>query len=239
MIYVSSDWHGTAPDKIKALLDGAGFGKDDFLFVLGDVIDRGKHGVELLKYMMRQPNIELILGNHEAMMLSCSFLFDEVTDESVRDFNALKMKKLATWQYNGAEPTINALSKESHAMREAILDYLYDAPMWDSVEVGGQNYLLVHGGLGDYRKDRPIEDYSETELVWTRPTLSTVYSRDFITIVGHTPTLIHSKEYRNRIIKTDTWWDIDTGAACGCAPMVLCLDTLKEYYIEGDMVICK
>ena len=30
MIYVSSDWHGCPPDKIKRLLDRAGFGDDDF-----------------------------------------------------------------------------------------------------------------------------------------------------------------------------------------------------------------
>lgn len=239
MIYISSDWHGVAPEKIKALLDAAGFGKGDHLYVIGDVIDRGKHGIELLKYIMREPNIELILGNHEAMMLSCSFLFDEVTDDSVRDFNALKMRSLATWQYNGAEPTINALAKESHAMRKAIMDYLYDAPMWENVDVNGQKYLLVHGGLGGYSEGRAIEDYSESELLWSRPDFSAVYSRDFITVVGHTPTLILSKAYKNRIIKTSTWWDIDTGAACGCAPMLLCLDTLREYYLDGDVVICK
>ena len=232
MIYVSSDWHGIDPEKIKALFDKAGFGDDDFLFVLGDVIDRGEHGVELLKYIMYKPNVELILGNHEAMLLSCSFLFDEITDESVDNFNARKMRSLATWQHNGAEPTMRGLQREHASVREAILDYLNDAPLWDRVSVGGREYLLVHGGLGNYRDDKKIEEYTPHELVWERPSPTTRYSDDYVTILGHTPTVFFSPAYKKRIFKTGTWWDIDTGSACGYSPMLLCLDTLEEYYID-------
>ena len=38
MIYVISDLHGYPHEKIIALLDKAGFGKDDFLYILGDVL---------------------------------------------------------------------------------------------------------------------------------------------------------------------------------------------------------
>lgn len=77
MVYVSSDWHGTLFDKIKALLDKAKFCYDDYLFVLGDVIDRGEYGIELIKNIMYEPNIKLIRGNHEQMLLSCDFLTEK------------------------------------------------------------------------------------------------------------------------------------------------------------------
>ena len=48
MIYVTSDLHGFDPEQFRAFLDKAGFCQDDYLFVLGDVIDRGEHGVALL-----------------------------------------------------------------------------------------------------------------------------------------------------------------------------------------------
>ena len=83
MIYVSSDWHGVELKKIIELLKKADFSDEDFLFVLGDIIDRGEHGVELIKKIMFEPNIKLIRGNHEQMLLDCSFLFDEITDESM------------------------------------------------------------------------------------------------------------------------------------------------------------
>ena len=63
-----------------ALLKKAEFSDGDFLFVLGDVIDRGEHGITLLRWMAEQPNVQLILGNHEAMLMACKFLFDEVTE---------------------------------------------------------------------------------------------------------------------------------------------------------------
>jgi serine/threonine protein phosphatase 1 len=40
MIYVISDLHGYPIEKLKKLLEKANFGEDDFLYILGDVIDR-------------------------------------------------------------------------------------------------------------------------------------------------------------------------------------------------------
>ena len=87
MIYVTSDLHGISLEKLKALLDKAGFSDNDFLFVLGDVIDRGEHGAELLRWLSLCPNAELLLGNHEAMMLSCGFLFEEITEDSLSNLS--------------------------------------------------------------------------------------------------------------------------------------------------------
>ena len=74
MIYVTSDWHGYPFEKIKDMLNKVGFSEEDFLFVLGDVIDRGEDGIKILRWLMSQPNMELILGNHEAMMLACCII---------------------------------------------------------------------------------------------------------------------------------------------------------------------
>ena len=75
MVYVSADLHGCDPAVFQQLLRRADFGEEDFLFIPGDVIDRGDHGARLLLWLTQQPNMQLILGNHEALLLSCSFLF--------------------------------------------------------------------------------------------------------------------------------------------------------------------
>lgn len=80
MIYVTSDLHGYPLDRFLDLLNKVNFRHADFLFILGDVIDRSNGGISLLQWMMLQDNGQLILGNHEAMMLACSFLFEEITD---------------------------------------------------------------------------------------------------------------------------------------------------------------
>ena len=70
MIYVTSDLHGYPLEKFRSMLDSVGFSQKDFLYILGDVIDRGADGISLLRWIMLQPNVELLLGNHEAMMLA-------------------------------------------------------------------------------------------------------------------------------------------------------------------------
>lgn len=73
MVYVTSDLHGYPLEKFIARLESAGFGEDDFLYVLGDVVDRGRDVIKIIKWLMRKRNAGLILGNHEAMLLACDF----------------------------------------------------------------------------------------------------------------------------------------------------------------------
>lgn len=234
MIYVTSDLHGYPLQLFQALLKTAGFCDEDFLFVLGDVIDRGEYGVELLRWMAEQPNVELILGNHEAMLLSVSgWFFDEVTEESLEQLDTKKLALLNNWYTNGAAPTIKGLRKllkEEPDILEGILDYLQDAPLYDQVTVGGTAYILVHSGLKNFRQDRPLEDYSPAELLWERPDLNTRYFPDATVIFGHTPTEFFGPQYAGKMVKTPTWFCIDTGAATGNKPMLLRLDDGKEFY---------
>ena len=105
-----------------------------------------------------------------------------------------------------------------------------DCPLYDSVSVEGRDFLLVHGGLGNYRPGKKIGEYTESELLWERPILTPRYSDDFTTLIGHTPTHFYGSEYRGRILTTDTWINIDTGAACGMTPCLLRLDDMREFY---------
>lgn len=231
MIYVSSDWHGCPLQKIKELLKKAGFSDDDFLFVLGDVIDRGEHVSELLRFLMYAPNIELLRGNHEQMMLSCRWVFDEITDDSVDGLSSVNLKLLGAWQANGGETTLEALRRLSPDERADILDFIDDTPLYDAVSVGGRNFLLVHGGLDNYDPEKHIDEYTENEILWARPKPDERYSEKYTTILGHTPTGYYGSEYRGRIFKTDTWINIDTGAASGLAPCLLRLDDMTEFYL--------
>lgn len=233
MIYVTSDLHGYPLEEFQKLLASAGFCDEDFLFVLGDVIDRGEEGVRLLRWMAKQPNVQLILGNHEAMLLSCAFLFKEVTDENAEALNAEDMERLALWRSNGADPTLEAfreLLKTKPDVMEGILEYLNDAPLYDYVNVNGRQFILVHAGLENFRPDKPFHRYEPDELLWVRPELNTRYFDEATVIFGHTPTYHYGEEHRGKAVKTDTWICIDTGAAAGGKPMLLRLDDMAEFY---------
>jgi len=234
MIYAASDLHGCEPQKLFALLEQAGFSEKDDLFILGDVIDRGEHGVQLLRWMAEQPNVQLILGNHEAMLLSCRYLFDPVTEESLEQLTTEKLKLLERWQRNGAAPTLAAmrkLLKEAPDVVEGLLDYLDDAPLYDMVRIGDKRYILVHAGLAPFDPKKPLWEYDPFDLVWTRPTLQTRYFENATVIFGHTPTEFIDPDRAGRAIRTDTWICIDAGAACGRDPMLLRLDDEKEFYL--------
>ena len=234
MVYVTSDLHGIPLSRFQQLLKAARFSENDFLFVLGDVIDRGEHGVELLLWLSGQPNAQLILGNHEAMMRACEFLFQEVTEESLEALTVDNLALMGTWLDNGGGSTINAmkkLTKNAPDLAEGIWDYLQDAPLYDTVQAGGQNFILTHAGLGNFRPGRALEDYSPEELLMHRPGLGDRYDSNATVIFGHTPTLLYGPEHTGKALRTDTWINIDTGAAAGGNPMLLRLDDGKEFYL--------
>lgn len=234
MIYVSSDLHGCNPGDFQLLLQQAGFNDNDFLFILGDVIDRGDWGVELLLWLTQQPNMQLILGNHEAIMLACSFLFDEVSENSIDSLSIQKISLVQNWVDNGGGPTLKGfqrLLKKDPESVYGILDYLKEAPLYEELEVNGQKVILVHAGLANFEADRALADYSPDEFIMTRPSLDTQYYPGTRVILGHTPSHLFGEEYRGRTVHTETWSCIDVGVSLGYGPMVLRLDDMAEFYL--------
>ena len=231
MVYVTSDLHGYPLDKFIALLKKANFSSDDYCFILGDVIDRGEHGAEILKWLLTQSNVQLIIGNHEAMMLACRFLFSEITEDTVSSsLTGENMSTLSLWLRNGGQKTVDGLKRFDREALRDIIEYLESAPLYETVSAGGRDFLLTHSGLGNFKPERKISDYYPDELIWNRPSPDDRYRDDIITVFGHTPTHFLSPEHRGRMLVTDTWIDIDTGCACGLSPMLLRLDDLTPFY---------
>ena len=56
MTYFVSDIHGEY-DLFMRLLKKIKFSEQDEMYVLGDIIDKGKYSVKLIKYIMQRPNI--------------------------------------------------------------------------------------------------------------------------------------------------------------------------------------
>ena len=233
MIYVTADLHGIHPKQLETLLAKADFSEEDFLFILGDVIDRGEYGAELLAWLTQQPNMELILGNHEAMLLSCAFLFADVNEESLAALTPENMELVQNWIANGGRPTMRGfrkLLKRDPELVLGILEYLRDCPLYEEVEAKGREFVLVHAGLGEsFFAEKPLSDYSADELLFSRPHPDTVYYPDKRENYGHTPTYYYGEPHRGKPIYAPSWINIDTGVYAGNSPVLLCLDTMKEY----------
>ena len=230
-IYVTSDLHGMHPQTLLQLLEKVHFSGEDWLYVLGDVIDRGEHGVRLLNLLMRMPNAQLLLGNHEDMMLSCRWIFDELTDDLLDNLNDDRMGTLSAWLANGAQPTLDALKKLQRISPESVemlFDYLEDAPLFETVSTAAGDFLLVHAGLGDFAPGKKLRQYTKRELLWSRPSVQDNYFDRISTVFGHTPTAFYGDGHSGKILFTDTWIDVDTGGV----PVLLRLDDLSVVYLD-------
>ena len=204
--YVLSDIHGEG-DRFHRMLERIGFSAEDTLYILGDVIDRGPEGVELLQEIREQPNMDLLLGNHEYMCLR--YYAPDAAEEDKR-----------RWARNGNAPTLAALAAIPEAERAGLLEWLAALPVCRDLGAAGKRWHLVHGFPGERAYDQ----------VWGRPRWDTPnpFPDGRQVIVGHTPVPFlycasEGEEIRYlerleeqgrhlRIYKAPGFWDID----CGC-----------------------
>ena len=234
-IYTTSDLHGYPLTDFLSLLGKAGFGENDFLFVLGDVVDRnGDGGLSLLAWMMARPNVKLIMGNHERMMLDSAWSFEAIDGQSTEKLKSFQLESLELWMFNGGDVTAKAVRKmlrENPSAVNDIFSFLNEAPLYETVCVNGRNFVLTHSGLDGFGKTKKLSAYTENQLLWNRPRVTDRYFDDALTVFGHTPTCCLEGAVPGRAFKTDTWIDIDTGASMpGGHPMLLRLDDLEEFY---------
>ena len=91
------------------------------------------------------------------MLLACAFLFDEITNESIADFDSEKIEILSNYQLNGGDVTLKSLAKlnkESPETVADILDYLRACPLYEAVTEGGRIIFFVTVALMNLKKVR-------------------------------------------------------------------------------------
>lgn len=224
--YVISDLHGERR-RFHALLERLQFTPEDTLYILGDIVDRGEDPIGLLREILAAPNMPLLLGNHEYMLLQC--YAPEAGETEWR-----------RWNRNNNRPTIDGLTALSAAERMELLEQLRRLPVHLETEVNGRKFYLVHGFPGGTTRDE----------VWNRPEPDTPAPIPGTTvIIGHTPvcslgrteeeedayhrTLISCGEHM-QIFHAPGFLDID----CGCgydlpttALACLRLEDMAEFYV--------
>lgn len=99
-----ADLHGEG-ERFHAMLKKIAFSEDDCLYILGDVVDRGPDGIALIREIMEMPNVTMLLGNHEYMMLQYFSL--NATEVDYR-----------RWSKNGNAPTLATFQKLSSRIRK-------------------------------------------------------------------------------------------------------------------------
>lgn len=233
MTYVISDLHGDF-ERYQAMLEKINFDEDrDVLFVLGDVIDYGEGGFQILLDMCSRPNVYPILGEHEVMALPLlQKLGGDVGMEAIAAFDAETMQRFMEWGKNGGQESVRAFLALDKDDREWLLDYFEEFMPYEEIEVGGKTYVLVHAGLDNFSQSRDLEEYSVEELTTVSPDYSLPYFQDKVLVTGHKPTVEIHPSSKGRIFKLNNHIAMDCGAAYGLPLGCLCLDTMDEFYVE-------
>ena len=233
MKYVVSDVHGKL-DRLKRLIKEINLAEDDILYIIGDLVDRGENPIETIEFVMNHPNIEVIMGNHDEMMLYSTRYKDEIVQER--------------WTRNGCQPTIEGFQKRTEEEQNIILDYIESLPYFKIID---DKYLLVHAGFDPIRLNENLEKMSfedalmeqKDRLVWVRDEFIKEKALDnLMTIFGHSTRKHIDKTHGiESSLPYEIWFDekykdkigIDTS---NCYPdgrmACLRLDDYKIYYID-------
>ena len=226
MRYVVADIHGNY-DLLVKLLKKIKFSKDDTLFVLGDVIDKGKDVDKILNllFVEMENNALVIAGNHEYdfVKLMTNLIVKDASDEELIE-NAKKYLGISNISIEQIDMIMN-------------IPYSYEE----------DDFVLVHAGVPFDLKGKmiPLEQAAIEDLVYDRR----FKNENFLppntkcVIFGHTPTFYVSGQ-KGKIIKyqkENTVGDkpsdyykvhIDTGnyltGILGCVR----LDDMQEFYVS-------
>ena len=233
MIYVLSDIHGNAR-RFNSILSQIRLGEADTLYILGDVIDRHGKGIAILRQIMAAPNMKMLLGNHEYMMLRA---LDIPYDRKDIPSEADREKYLAHWYRNSGEVTHKHLKRLRKALRSEIFAYLRRLPLNIDITVGGKAYKLVHGAPEElYCAGEPRYTSAAYWAVWKRWEDSDPLPGGYTMIFGHTPTeyLQPGKPMTVYYGKGKIGIDCGSGYPEGSQGRLACLrlDDMREFYSE-------
>lgn len=190
-VFAISDIHGNN-ELFRKSLKKIGLKKSDKLFILGDLIDRGKESKEVLDTIILLHShgfdVQCILGNHEQMLL------DSILDKNI--FNQ--------WVLNGGDKTL--LSFLTNSVEKIPIKYI-DLLSSFKKYILYDNYILVHAAL-NMNIDDPFSDLNVIQ--WERNprkflNLNWLNGRKLIH--GHTPkskdNIINSINQNDEIICID------------------------------------
>lgn len=102
------------------------FSKDDTLYILGDIFDRGLNPLKILDYIIDHKNIVLLKGNHEKM-------FEDYYENN----------DIYLWYYNGGQTTHEQILQRGEVFQESLYKYIKSLPYIKVVD----KFILAHASV--------------------------------------------------------------------------------------------
>ena len=224
-IYVCSDIHGQYNLFLK-LLNKINFSKDDKLYILGDIIDKGSESLKLVDFIRRQDNIFCLMGNHELLFLS---YYDSCMKEYDGNNENEIMQKLQSYFPN-----------ENFKISWEIIDYIESLPFFVETE----KFIGVHAGFktDDNGKILPLKTQDQEFMVYDRSFKDKNIINPFgkPVLFGHTPCNFYNQTgyfIKTPNISSKNILDynkimLDTGSMYTNMLGVLNIETMQETYVK-------
>lgn len=223
-VYTVSDLHGQYDAFVEGL-EKIDFGGSDELYVIGDAIDRGPDSIRILEHIKEHKNMDLLIGNHEFMMLNSVDLNGK---EKCNGEDA------DLWlYYNGGVKTFEQYRKLSLEKRQSLLSWLRRRYVIKTLEVQGETFCLTHSYFKEGLENKTYDEltYQDVgDIVWKSVyrTESETHGIDiyrdyaYTFVTGHVPVIVVMRESVGRsdfnelrIFEKGNFIDIDGGCAVG------------------------
>ncbi len=228
MTYVMSDIHGHIA-RFDSVMRQIQLQPEDTLYILGDIIDRNADGLRILQRIMKMPNVVMLLGNHEQMMLNA------VDAETCTD--AVQTSALDLWYRNGGECTHRYWKRLRKTRRSEILAFLHALPIEIELDIEDKRYLLAHAApmvlFKEYRLRTGRYKTKEHFALWHRFNTADWVPNGRKLIFGHTPTRHYQDNDPLCIWPSKKAIGIDCGCAYDAGRLAcLRLDDMMVFYSE-------
>jgi hypothetical protein len=201
-ILVTSDIHGH--DKLFAqLLDRVSYTSDDILIIVGDIVDKGKESLKVLRRIMRlcdAGNVIPLIGNVDAWRLHMIDAINEESAQSFYDFVVQQRNWCGACFYEEMANEIGRSIEKPHDIVDSKKDVLnsFDSELNFLANLPtiaeANNYIFVHGGLRDKSMEANLQR-NLFDLLKYNNFDATDITFDKYVVVGHWPTALYCKNY--------------------------------------------
>lgn len=234
MRYVIADIHGCYEEYIE-LMRKINLSEDnDYLYILGDTLDRGPEPIKVLLDIMKRQNVTYIIGNHEYLFLCFMRKLgldlskvDNMSADDISDFHA--------YLEDGGLITIEQFMQLLDEEKQAVCEFLENASVYDVVKSDDKKYVLIHAGISNFNEAMSLEEYDFLDFICERTNYRKRYYQDRNThmITGHTPTMYINGDASSEVYIGNGHIAIDCGCVYGGKLAAYCIETGAVTYVEA------
>lgn len=189
---------------------------EDFLFILGDILERGNDNINALRYVMKlaeAPRVFVIEGNNDTYVTGLSLRYDD--QKFLERFSA---KSDCCFGEMAQKLDISGFSEDTSAKRKAVyeaykteIDFIHALP--EVIET--EDFIFVHAGILDKPDWENCEQY---DVMLIKRFVDKAHQSPKTVICGHFPTYAIGRQNDNLPIIDNERRIIDIDGGAGVKP---------------------